>query len=91
MKYYDLEDYHRRKKEKKIAKKKLLDKEYRFDDEEDKRKEKERKRTEDHNRRIQEAYYELKTSEKASDMKQQVFESRFEFLSSIFRNCYEPN
>ena len=72
LKYYDLDAYHRKKKSKKASKKKDAIEDYHFNDEEERRKEKERKKLEDHQRRIQEAYHELQTTEKASVMKQQV-------------------
>jgi len=69
-KYYDLEA-HALKKEKKQSKRKPADDDFRSDDEEERRREREKKRKEAHAQRIQQALYELKTSAKASDMKEQ--------------------
>lgn len=73
-KYYDLREYQRKKEAKRRKKRRGSDEEFKFNDEEERRRELERKRIEYHEKRVQEAYYELKTSEKAADMREQVSE-----------------
>eukprot|EP00210_Caulerpa_lentillifera_P004725 g4509.t1 len=70
-KYYDLILYERKKDAKRRKKHKGSDEEYIFNDEEERRRELERKRVEDHEKRVRAAYYELRTSEKAEDMREQ--------------------